>query len=59
MPKGSIYAQQIIITQAGTMKLGLSSESFRVIRGRVNRVSLYLSLIIPQTMKMMHPAHPI
>jgi len=34
------YAQQIIITQAWAMKPGLSWASFRVIRGRVNRVSL-------------------
>jgi len=33
MTKGSRYAQQIIITQAETMKLGLSQASFRVIRG--------------------------
>jgi len=39
MTKGSRYTQQIIITQARTIQLGLS---FRVIRGRVNRVSLYL-----------------
>jgi len=36
------YAQQIINTQAGNMKLGLSYVSFRVIRGRVNRVSPYM-----------------
>ena len=44
MTKGSSYAQQIVITEAGTMKLGLSWTSFRVIRGRVNRVSLYIGL---------------
>ena len=38
MTKGSRYAQQIIITLAGTMKLGLNWESFRVIW-----VSLYMS----------------
>jgi len=39
MAKSSRYAQQVIITKAGTMKFGLSEASFRVIRGRVNRVS--------------------
>ena len=29
----SRYAQQIIINQRGTMKLGLSEASFQVIRG--------------------------
>ena len=42
LTKSEIYAQQIIITQAGTKKLGLSDASFRVIRGRVHRVSLYI-----------------
>ena len=46
MTKSSRYAKQIIITQAGTIKLGLSKASFRVNQGRViwgrdNRVSLY------------------
>ena len=40
MTKSSRYAEQIIITQAGTIKLGLSYASLRVIRGRVKRVSL-------------------
>ena len=42
MTKGSRHAQQIIITQAGTMKLG--KADFRVIRGRVNRVSLHMDM---------------
>ena len=44
MTKGLRYAQQIILNQAGTMKIGLSLASFRVIRGRVIRVSLYISI---------------